>query len=45
MLSYDDNDEIKELFKDYHINFIETSYANTQYIEKRKKKELIITNY
>jgi DNA adenine methylase len=45
MLSYDDNDEIKELFKDYHINFIETSYANTQYIERRKKNEIIITNY
>ena len=45
LISYDDNKEIKELFKDFKIIKVSTSYAQTQYIEIRKKTEILIKNY
>ena len=45
MLSYDDSPLIRELFKKYNIREVLTSYANTQNINKRDKKELVITNF
>ena len=46
MVSYDDEPEIRELYKDYNIKTIDTKYAGTS-PEKRKetKKELVIVNY
>lgn len=45
LLSYDDNTEAKQLFKDFKIINITTTYQDTQHIEKRKVKEIIIKNY
>lgn len=45
LISYDDNKEIKELFKDFKIIKVSTSYAQTQNIERRKKTEILIKNY
>lgn len=45
MLSYDDSPLIRELFKKYNIREVLTTYANTQNINKRNKKELVITNF
>ena len=46
MVSYDDEPEIKELYKNYNIKTISTKYAGTS-PEKRKeiKTELVILNY
>ena len=45
LMSYDDNKEAKELFKDFKIIKVSTTYMNTQNIEKRKKTEILIKNY
>jgi len=46
MVSYDDEPEIRKLYKDYDIKTIDTKYAGTS-PEKRKetKTELVIVNY
>ena len=46
MVSYDDEPEIRELYKDYDIKTIDTKYSGTT-PEKRKeiKTELVIVNY
>jgi DNA adenine methylase len=45
LFSYDDNKEVKQLFKDFKIINVITTYIHTQNIEKRKVKEIIIKNY
>lgn len=45
LVSFDDNKEVKELFKDFKIIKVSTSYAPTQNIERRKKTEILIKNY
>ena len=45
LISYDDNKEVKELFKDFKIIKVSTTYNSTQNIEKRKKTEILIKNY
>lgn len=45
LISFDDNKEVKELFKDFKIIKVSTSYERTQNIEKRKKTEILIKNY
>lgn len=45
LISYDDNKEIKELFKDFKIIKVYTIYQHTHNIEHRKKTELLIKNY
>jgi len=45
MLSYNDSPCIRNIFKDYNIQEIETNYSNNQYIQRRSVNELIITNY
>lgn len=45
LLSYDDNKEVKQLFKDFKIINVMTMYNPTQYKELRKIKEIIIKNY
>jgi hypothetical protein len=51
MISYNNDAEMKRLFKDWNIRYIETKYSNN-FILKNKKdkshkivKELVITNY
>ena len=43
MVSYDDRDEVKELFKNYMINEIKCVYAGSS--DKKERIELVITNY
>jgi len=43
MVSYDDRDEIKTLYKNYIINEIKCVYAGTS--DKKERTELVITNY
>lgn len=43
MVSYDDRDEVKELYKKYTINKLECIYAGAS--EKKESIELVITNY
>lgn len=45
MLSYNNTKEIRDLFKDYNIKKIKTTYSGTQYIEPQTITELVITNY
>ena len=45
LFSYDDNKEAKELFKEFKIINVTTTYSQTQNIEQRKKKEIVIKNY
>lgn len=45
MISYNDSPNIRETFKEFNIQEIETSYCATKYVSRRKKTELIITNY
>jgi DNA adenine methylase len=45
LITYNKSDEILETFKEYNIREITTTYANTQFIDKRDKVELVITNY
>ena len=45
LLSYNDSLEAKQLFKNYYINYANTSYEHTKNIDKRKKKEMLISNY
>lgn len=45
LLSYDDDEQTKQLFKDYRINYVDTVYNRTQNIGNRTKKEILISNY
>lgn len=45
LFSYDNNKEAKELFKEFKIINITTTYSQTQIIEQRKKTEILIKNY
>jgi DNA adenine methylase len=45
MLSYNNTKEIRDLFKDYKIKKIKTTYSGTGSIEPRTITELVITNY
>lgn len=45
MLSYNDSAVIRELFKEFNIHTIETTYNPTQNIKNRIVTELYITNY
>jgi len=45
LLSYNDSQNIRELFKNYKIEIIETRYTHTKQIEIRKINELLISNY
>ena len=44
MVSYDNRDSIRELFKEYYVNEIKTKYSGA--VDKSKERiELVITNY
>jgi len=43
MVSYDNREEVRELYKRYIINEIKCIYAGTQ--DKKERIELVITNY
>jgi DNA adenine methylase len=43
MVSYDDRDEIKDMFKDYNIKELKTIYASSS--NKKSRNELVIMNY
>tara|TARA_R100000808_G_scaffold9836_3_gene26642 strand:- start:20565 stop:21401 length:837 start_codon:yes stop_codon:yes gene_type:complete len=43
MVSYDDREEVRSLFKDYKINEIKCVYAGSS--DKKQRTELVITNY
>ena len=45
MLSYNDSPNIRSIFSKYHIKAVETEYAGHKGVERRKKMEVIITNY
>lgn len=45
LFSYDDNKDARQLFKDYKIINVSTTYSQTQNIENRKKREIIVKNY
>lgn len=45
LLSYNDSPNIRELFKNYKIETIKTSYEQTKYADKRIINELLISNY
>jgi DNA adenine methylase len=45
MLSYNDSPNIRKLFKDFKIHTINTTYENTTFSSKKKKREVYITNY
>jgi hypothetical protein len=45
LLSCNDSLEAKQLFKNYYINYANTSYEHTKNIGKRKRKEMLISNY
>jgi putative IMPACT (imprinted ancient) family translation regulator len=45
MLSYNNSSNIRNIFRQYKIKTIETTYEHTSHISKRKVKELVITNY
>jgi DNA adenine methylase len=45
LISYNDSTEAKKLFKNYYINYADTTYENTKTIGKRVKKEMLISNY
>ena len=44
MVSYDDREEVRELYKNFRIKVIKTIYAGQQH-NRVVKKELVITNY
>jgi len=43
MVSYDNRQVIKDLFKEYHVNEIKTVYSGAS--DKKERVELVITNY
>ena len=45
LLSYNDSENIRTIFKDYKIITIDTKYTHTQNIKLRNKTELLISNY
>jgi DNA adenine methylase len=45
LLSFDNNDKVKELFKNYNISVVKTKYEKTNFLENREKEELLIYNY
>ena len=44
MVSYDDRDEVRELYQDFNVDVIKTIYAGQQH-HRVEKNELVITNY
>jgi DNA adenine methylase len=45
MLSYNDSPNIRKVFSKYHIKSVTTEYAGHSNAERRKKNEVVITNY
>lgn len=45
LISYNDSTEAKKLFKNYYINYADTTYEHTNTVGKRIKKEMLISNY
>jgi DNA adenine methylase len=45
LISYNDSKEAKQLFKDYYIKYVYTTYENTRYTEKKRKREMLIADY
>jgi hypothetical protein len=45
LISYNDSTEAKKLFKNYYINYADTTYEHTGMVGKRVKKEMLISNY
>jgi DNA adenine methylase len=45
MLSYNDSPNIRNIFSKYHIKSVQTEYAGHKGVERRKKMEVVITNY
>ena len=45
LLSYNDSENIRNIFKEFDKHQIKTKYSRTQYIKERPKTELIIKNY
>jgi DNA adenine methylase len=46
MVSYDNKEEISELYKDYNLNHIKTKYVGTKAEDRGKVRiELLITNF
>jgi DNA adenine methylase len=45
LLSYDDDEYTRRLFKDFKIVDVMTTYSHTQHIENRIKKEILVMNY
>lgn len=45
MLSYNNSEYIKNLYRDYFIYELNTKYSQTKNIGQREKKEIVITNY
>lgn len=45
LLSYNDSIEAKNLFKNYYINYVDTTYTHTNHLPDRIKKEMLISNY
>ena len=45
MISYNYSKNVKDVFQEYNIYTVKTKYAQTQNIEARNVKELVITNY
>lgn len=45
LLSYNSSPKINNLFKDFNIKKINTTYSHTSNIEIRKKEELLISNF
>jgi DNA adenine methylase len=45
LLSYDNTEEVRDIFKDYKIVEVDTRYSPTSSVNSRKVKELLIMNY
>jgi len=45
LISYDDDKATKELFKDFKIMRVKTSYTQTQHVDRRDVYEILISNY
>ena len=45
MVSYDNRDEIREMYKDYNVNDIQTKYAGAKSARSKIFTELVIMNY
>ena len=45
MISYDSNDWVKETYKDYNVQVINTKYAGASEAREKIFEELVIMNY